>query len=205
MKAVRRKYNLIAGLYDRIWPGYIRKTIGAAMEPLYLKGQETLLDIGCGTGELEKALVQKWPSLKIVGVDISDDMLRRAQKKLDSFPSLVFKQGDFLETPLEEKGFDAAFSISNFHYFANPEAVLQKTASLLKPGSLFILVDWNRDSFQGKLYNWYMDKADPSFVKAYTLKEMKSLLEKSGFALKKSSFFKVGLRWRMMQIVSQKI
>ncbi|MDP2599862.1 MAG: class I SAM-dependent methyltransferase [Deltaproteobacteria bacterium] len=204
MKSVRRKYNILAGLYDRIWPGYIRKTVAAAMEPLRLQGGETLLDIGCGTGALEKTLVEKWPSLKIVGVDISDDMLRRAQKKMAAFPDIVFKQGDFVETPLEKNCFDIAFSLSNFHYFANPEAVLQKVASLLKPGGLFILVDWNRDSFQGKLYNWYMDKADPSFVKSYTLNEMKTLLEKAGFRLQNNHFFKVGLRWRMMQIVSQK-
>ncbi len=203
-RAVRIKYNILSRLYDYIWPGYIRKTVGEAMAPLNLSGSEKILDIGCGTGQLEKSLLQKWPNLKITGIDLSEDMLGFAQKRIGSNPNIIFKQGDFLETSLEENSFDVAFSISNLHYFSNPLSVFEKVKRVLKPGGLFIIVDWNRDSFQGKIYNWYMGKADPAFAKIYRISEAYPLLEEAGLKPKNHRFFGVGLRWRMMCLVAQK-
>ncbi|MDO8526274.1 MAG: methyltransferase domain-containing protein [Deltaproteobacteria bacterium] len=203
--AVRRKYNVLSFLYDHIWPGYIKKTIGSAIEPIRLTGSESLLDIGCGTGELERILVSKYQNLHIVGLDISDDMLELARKKLLQYPKIILKRGDFLNIDLAENSFDAAFSISNLHYFPNPSALFEKTHRLLKKNGKFVIIDWNRNSFQGKLYNGYMNLADPSFVKAYIIEEVVPLLEKAGFQFEKVDYFKVGIRWRMMRIVSKKI
>lgn len=174
------------------------------MAPLTLSGSEKILDIGCGTGQLEKSLLEKWPNLHILGIDLSEDMLSLAEKRIGSKPNVSFKQGDFLETSLEENSFDVAFSLSNLHYFSNPLSVFEKVKRVLKPGGLFIIVDWNRDSFQGKIYNWYMGKADPSFAKIYLISETSHFLEEAGFKPLHHHFFNAGIRWRMMRLVAQK-
>ena len=202
--AVRRKYNLISRLYDHIWPTYIKKTIGAAIKPLTLNGSETILDVGCGTGELEKALIQKHPGLNIVGIDLSDDMLEIARKKLGNYPNILFKQGDFLSGDFREGIFDIAFSISNLHYFSNPEATFQKVNRLLKNGGRFVIIDWNRDTFRGKFYNWYMSRGDPAFAKVYTTQEASEMLANHGFKVESLYDFRVGLLWHMMRLVSKK-
>jgi len=202
--AVRRKYNLIAKIYDWIYAGYLSKTIRSACQALALRGDEKILDIGCGTGELEKALIQKNPALSITGVDISTDMLEIARKKFLNAANVTFQEGDFLKIALPDETFDAAFSLSNLHYFPNPQAILQKTNRHLKKGGKLIIVDWNRGTFKGKFYNFYMRLADPSFIKIYTRDEIATLLEKSGFIVEKVDYFGVGIAWAMMCVVARK-
>ena len=203
-KAVRRKYNIVARLYDKVLPLYTRKTIGLAVEAVSLRGEEQLLDIGCGTGELEKALLQTKPKLNIFGVDLSEDMLNIARKKLPNFPNITFQEGDILNIELPANFYDAVFSLSNLHYFPYPNLIFKKVSHLLKPKGLFVIIDWNRDTFRGKIYNAYMRFADPAFVKAYSPEEAIQLLGKEGLAVEKIDTFKVGLRWHMMRIVARK-
>lgn len=203
-KAVRRKYNILSHLYDHIWPGYIKKTIHAAVEAVSLNGSEVLLDIGCGTGALEETLAAQHPHLHVTGIDLSDEMLAIAQKKLACYPGIVLKGDDFLESELPENHFDAAYSISNFHYFPDPAAILQKTARLLKQGGAFVLVDWNRNTFQGRLYNRYMRFFDRGFNRAYRPDEVFLLLKNAGLRVESLRFFGVDFRWRMMCVVARK-
>lgn len=203
-QAVRRKYNFLAKIYDRIYASYVRKTVQSAFQAISLRGGEKILDIGCGTGELEKALLQKNPNLSIVGVDISSDMLAVAQNKLAGFSNITLKEGDFLNVALPENFFDAAFSLSNFHYFPKPQATLKKTDSLLKKNGTLVIIDWNRRTLKGKIYNAYMRLADPAFVKAYTPKEISEMLGKAGFVVERTDYFKVGLLWQMMRVVAKK-
>lgn len=203
-KAVRRKYNIVARLYDRVLPAYIRKTIGMAVDAAEWNGPAQLLDIGCGTGELAKAFVQKNPRLNICGVDLSEDMLKVARKKLAHAPNVTFQEGDFLNIELPANFFDAAFSLSNLHYFPYPNLIFKKVAHLLKPKGLFVIVDWNRNTLRGRIYNTYMRLADPAFVKIYSPQEITELLGREGLAVEKIDSFQVGLRWHMMRLVARK-
>ena len=203
-KAVRRKYNLLARIYDILYWGYIRKTNEMACRALPLNGQEHLLNVGCGTGDLERRLIRKYPALHLTGVDLSPDMLARAGEKLADYPQVRFKEGDFLSMDLPENFFDAVFSISNLHYFANPLASFAKVQLLLKPGGRFVLIDWNRNSLKGKIYQAYMSAFDPAFAKVYTVAEASALLVQSGFVIENATRFRVGLLWSMMRIVAKK-
>lgn len=53
---VRREYDRIALDYDRRWRPYIDATMQAIVDALELDGNEKLLDVPCGTGELEQRL-----------------------------------------------------------------------------------------------------------------------------------------------------
>lgn len=203
-RAVRRKYNLLARFYDIIYWGYVRKTNEMALQAVHPAGGEHFLNIGCGTGDLEKRLIKKWPGLRITGIDLSSDMLERAGEKLAAHPNVQFKEGDFLKIPLPDHAYDAAFSISNLHYFADPEAVFAKAGRLLKPGGKFILIDWNRQSLKGKIYHAYMSALDPAFAKVYTIAEASALFKNASFTVETTTLFRVDLFWSMMRIVGKK-
>src|SRR3989344_5052962 len=99
-EAVTKKYNLLATLYDYIWPRYIAETIAASMEPFRLSENRHVVDIGCGTGPLEQAILGASPTTHITALDISPKMLSLAQKKLGAHPQIDWKVGDFLDLPL---------------------------------------------------------------------------------------------------------
>ena len=202
-KAVAKKYNLVAALYDFLLPRYIQQTIGAALKDIELTPHQKILDIGCGTGPLEETLLKKFPQMDITALDLSPQMLKAAQKKFEAPHRIRWIEGDFLELALPTKHFDIAFSLSNFHYFPKPEAVLQKCVQILKPGGQIIIVDWDRNSWKGRLYNWGMKKWDTGFQKAYTLAEMQQMLGQNGFVFQKGENFKTSLFWTMMSLVAE--
>lgn len=203
-RAIQRKYNFLAKVYDWIYFGYVQKTNAMALQTLSLQGNESILNIGCGTGELERRLLQKQGGLHCLGVDLSGDMLERAREKLSVLANVEFREGDFLKVPIDENSFDAVFSISNLHYFSDPQAVFAKAHRSLKRGGKLILIDWNRNSLKGKIYNRYMKFFDPGFNQVYTIFEATTLLEKCGFSVEKPTRFRVGLLWSLMLLVAKK-
>ncbi|MBL8814919.1 MAG: class I SAM-dependent methyltransferase [Planctomyces sp.] len=81
---VRTEYNRLAATYDQRWSHYVESTITATLDGLELVGDERVLDIPIGTGELALRLLQRWQQLKIAGVDLSPRMLDQAAAKFRS-------------------------------------------------------------------------------------------------------------------------
>lgn len=80
-EAVRQEYDRLAGDYDRRWRPYIDATLQAVVSSLEFDGPAAILDVPCGTGELERRLLTKWPALRITGADLSPGMLEQARAK----------------------------------------------------------------------------------------------------------------------------
>lgn len=108
-----------------------------------IKGQERIVNIGCGFGSLETFLLQTFPDIEIVGItpsSLQSNYLRqRMQDSTDPLGSGRFSliEGSFDKLPLSalgEKRYDLAISIGVFEQFLNMDATLERIASLLVPG-----------------------------------------------------------------------
>ena len=88
---VREQYNERASIYDRRWSGYLAKTLSFLKNWTQISPSETVLDVACGTGELEKLLLQENPQQRITGVDISEEMLNTAKQKLSTYPQVFWQ------------------------------------------------------------------------------------------------------------------
>lgn len=60
----------------------------------------SVLDVGCGFGELGKFLTKRYANVDYTGIDITPEFIREAKKL---YPNLNFIEGDYLQTPLEQK------------------------------------------------------------------------------------------------------
>lgn len=204
-KHVSRKYDLIAPIYDYIWRNYTRTTIEKALKMAGLEGGESILDIGCGTGALEVMLEKMHGGHDMFACDVSSISIDRAKNKISGDNSRVtFAVGDFLHIDVPDKQFDAVFSLSNLHYFKNPDEFFLKAHAVAKPGAALVLVDWCRDGLRSRFYQKFLSVVDRGFQKVYSLTEITELLARTGWIVEDQERFSVRGYWTMVAIRARK-
>lgn len=83
---------------------------------LKLRGDELVLDAGCGTGRLTAELLEALPRGRVIGIDLSQNMLRSARQHLESLRSRVgLVACDLSHLPFQEV-FDGVVSTAAFHW-----------------------------------------------------------------------------------------
>ena len=107
---------------------------------LNLRGDETVLDIGCGDGKLTAALAQQLPNGFVQGVDSSLEMIRFARKNFPSsaIPNLSFKVCDARRLTFVNK-FDIVVSFSCLHWIKDHLPVLKGIQRGLKANGRTLL------------------------------------------------------------------
>ena len=106
-----------------------------------LSSEDCILDLGCGGGWTCRRVAESLNGLGyVVGLDISDEMVRRARIKNTHIENLAFLCGSAEHIPCRDETFTRLLSISAFYYFEHQEEVLKELFRILEPnGSLFLL------------------------------------------------------------------
>ncbi len=120
-----------AALYDKKHD-FVAEYGKGLLEFVLEKKEQRILDLGCGTGTLTVQLKNFAES--VIGVDSSENMIKRAQEQ---YPDLDFAVCDALALPFENQ-FDVVFSNAVFHWIADHNALLKNVHKVLKPGGLLV-------------------------------------------------------------------
>lgn len=102
------------------------------LDRLSLRGDETVLDAGCGTGRLARELLQRLPRGRLVGVDLSLNMVRAAREHVAD-PRAEFLQADLQDLPFQSY-FDGIFSAATMHWVRDHDRMARSLLRALKPG-----------------------------------------------------------------------
>lgn len=122
------------GSYDRI--SATMEALGLdVLERLELRGDETVLDAGCGSGRITQALIERLPRGHVIAVDESPSMIEAALRRLG--PDADLRQADLLELELAEP-LDAIFSTATFHWIADHERLFTRLRAALRPGGRLV-------------------------------------------------------------------
>jgi len=107
---------------------------------LKLRGDERVLDVGCGDGKVTAEIAQAVPRGSVVGIDASAEMIGFAKKTFPTrkFPKLGFRVMDARKIRFGRR-FDLIFSNAALHWVDDHQAILCGMASLLKPGGRLIV------------------------------------------------------------------
>jgi ubiquinone/menaquinone biosynthesis C-methylase UbiE len=111
--------------------------------------KETITDIGCGPGYLLQTISKEFPENKLVGVDISKEMVEKAKANLASMgysERIEFRQGAADCLPFDDDTQDFIVSTFSLHHWADPEASFKEIYRVLKPGGQILIFDFRRDS-----------------------------------------------------------
>lgn len=150
-------------------------------EAVALQGDETVLDVGSGPGELSQLFSQGY-----AGVDYSQNYITYAQKK---YPQKKFFQGNVLNLTIPEKSYDIVLLASFIHHFTDAEVdTILQNMSLVARKRLILLEPCPQ---KGNPIAWFLLKMDRG-AHIRSLEEQQKFLEKY-FVLEKCQIFTSGM------------
>lgn len=125
-----------AGKYSRVATPQ-REWSGAVLGRLILNGDETVLDAGCGSGNVTADLLAKLPNGRLIGVDGSPSMVEEATVRLGDDPRTRFICQDLAALTLDEQ-VDHVFSNATFHWIGDHDRLFHSLAAATKPGGSLV-------------------------------------------------------------------
>jgi SAM-dependent methyltransferase len=106
-----------------------------------------ILDLGCGAGWLAPLLAEQVPEGRVVGMDVSDEMIRRARRNYADLDSVLFVVGEAEEIPWDANFFDRVISVESAYYWPDPQRALREIFRVLaEGGSAWVLVNYYREN-----------------------------------------------------------
>lgn len=163
-KLVEAMFNDIAPKYDflnhflslgidKVWRRKVIRKI--------VKDNPTdVLDIATGTADLAIALAKKHPVVKIIGVDLAENMLEVGRKKISKLNltnRISLKQGDSLSLPFANDSFDTAMVAFGVRNYEDPVKGMEETLRVLRNNGKFYVLEFSmpRRFPMVQLYRFY--------------------------------------------------
>jgi trans-aconitate 2-methyltransferase len=127
-----------ARTYDRVADPQTRWGT-AVLDRLPLRGDERVLDAGCGSGRVTELLAERLPRGQVVALDGSASMIEAARERLAGFGDRIDYVVADLGQPLPIDGLvDAVLSTAVFHWIPDHDALFQNLAAVTRPGGRLV-------------------------------------------------------------------
>ncbi len=102
-----------------------------------LRGDEAVVDAGCGTGRVTELLLRHLPGGTVLAVDASGAMVEAARERFDGDPRVRVERQDLQRLEVE-RPVDVIFSTATFHWIKDHERLFERLARALKPGGQLV-------------------------------------------------------------------
>lgn len=148
-------HELLAKTFDR-WAetGFDAKmerghgdVVQQVVAKLAIRAGEQILDLGCGNGWATRLLSRAAPGVSAVGIDVSPQMIARAESQTSLTLRARFEVAPFEQLPFPDRRFDRVFSMEALYYAVEVERALGEVFRVLKPGGRAdCVLDFHADS-----------------------------------------------------------
>ena len=139
-RQVQRAYELYAPVYDLVFDWVFAPGRRAAIQHLELKPNDSVLEVGIGTG-LNLPLYP--PTCRLTGIDLSQEMLDKAVERVQTLamPNVTLKSMDATSMDFGDGEFDSALATYTISAVPDPVAVLREMRRVVKPGGHLVLLN----------------------------------------------------------------
>ena len=156
-----RAFDRQAWTYDTARFGsHARGLYPVLLEQLVQIPHGSVLDVGCGTGELLREVGLRFPETARTGLDLSANM-----------------QGDAERLPFADGRFEVLLCNDSFHHYPNPGAAAAEFARVLQPGGVLLLGDCTAPAGLRGVANLFLPLSGEGDVRLYSGAELAALLE----------------------------
>lgn len=130
-----------------------RALVVARLPQLVAAEQATIIEIGCGTGQVIAQVVETNPGWQGIGYDISQQMIHHCRRRYGARPNLSFYHHDVDSAAVDEVA-DAVLAMGVLGYLKRPSTALTHVYNMLRPGGYFLFTA-NKPSLPGTLTRAY--------------------------------------------------
>jgi len=177
----------------------------------YIREGQKILDLGCGNGRWYQFLKEQGIRVDYYGLDISEKLLKIAKEKYPEVGA-KFTAGEITSLPYPDNQFAAVICNATFHHLPTKSLRRRSLAEMhrvLKPGGNLLMTNWSLwhwpflkyffNQWQAKISwkDFFIPWKSPDgktqcqrYYHAFSNRELKLLLRKSGFNINRSSIYK---------------
>jgi trans-aconitate 2-methyltransferase len=155
-----------------------------ALARLPLRGDETVLELGCGSGRDSERLLEALPQGRLVAVDGSRQMLEQLRVRLgDGGGRLEVLHRDLREPLSIDEPFDAVMSVATLHWLPDHQQVFDELARVLRPGGRVVIESGGHGNIAGFLraLAGLVEDDGSRFWNFATVAETRARLSRAGF------------------------
>lgn len=105
------------------------------LERLELRGDERVVDAGCGSGRVTAELLKRIPGGRLIAVDGSEAMIAKAEERLGE--AATYLVTDLSELAIEQP-VDLIFSTATFHWIVDHDHLFERLHAALRPGGRLV-------------------------------------------------------------------
>ena len=199
---IAREFDRAAKSYDdsRFVSSYQRRTQILTINTMHIEKGTNILDLGCGTGRGSIDIAEKLEgSGKVVGLDLSEEMVRKARQNLDvsKCNNVEFEVGSGNTLDIENY-FDFVLSTNAFHHFDKKEEIFARVLKSLKHNGVFVIEDVCNDYFQMKIVDVAGKISGKAHIGSTTLEGLRDLFLKTGYTDVEVTKLKFNWFWGIM-------
>lgn len=197
LEKIKEIYNRTAEEYDRLLTPCRMCQFLALVQELNLRGDEKALEIGSGPGRLSIEIGKLLPNGEVVGIDISENMIKLASAKAEELKvgNVKFVVGDALNLKFPDESFDVVVTSQLLHWIPDAHKSLFEIYRVLKTGGKIGLISPTpevysklRQAYQNlmKRYEEYYEGTktrEMIGIRIYSIRETQELLRKAEFKI----------------------
>jgi demethylmenaquinone methyltransferase/2-methoxy-6-polyprenyl-1,4-benzoquinol methylase len=173
-------------MMDLLLVGRYQAFIEGAIERMDIRRGDAILDLGSGTGRNICVMLKALGSTgRVVGVDISQEMLRQARRRCRAYPQVTFLNRR-IEEPLPfHEEFDEAFICFTLHGFEDEdkERVIANAYRALRPGGTFWILDYSEFDLDRQWFpfRWAFRRFECELASEFLSLDLERMLARHGF------------------------
>ncbi len=136
-KEIAKRYDSSAEIYDNRYKDIQDKKYSEIFSRVNIQKSKAILDIGCGTGTFLNIISEiEITGMKLVGIDISLEMIKIAHEK---YPNIDFVVADSDALPVKDFAFSQIFSITHLQNLQKPEQTLSEMIRISVKDALIVI------------------------------------------------------------------
>jgi malonyl-CoA O-methyltransferase len=152
---VQRRFDHAAAHFDEV--DFVHRSVAdgmlGRMEPILIAAKR-IVDLGCATGTASRQLRKRFKRSRLIVLDVSIEMLRKAREKQPWYAAVSALQGDAMALPLQTGSVDLVFANLLLPWIDDTPATMAEVSRVLRIGGLFVFSTLGPDSMSQLREAW---------------------------------------------------